>query len=247
MPTRREFVRLFALFAASSGWGGRPWTARVLADAQPASLPDEGFLRIKLTDFPALQNDYGSVRIGTTAIGPDNFPIGLFYPVIINRAPGGKFYALDSACTHEGCTVPTLDSSTQVMQCLCHGSVYGIDGQVRQGPANSSLRSFTIRFPDPTTLDIELPDVSFDLKAVQVLQGSGRLRLDFIAFDQIQYEVRFRPNTGSPWSGPVSFSLTPDGPLDQTVVLGHANYATVYIDRSSPQGIYAVAMRVSQV
>jgi nitrite reductase/ring-hydroxylating ferredoxin subunit len=247
MLSRRRLVRLFALFAASSTLPGGRWSARVLAQAQSSSSTDEGLLRIRLSDFPALQNDFGSVRIGTSPIGSDHYPVGLFYPVLINRAPGPQFYALDSACSHEGCTVPTLDPSTRVMQCLCHGSVYGIDGQVQHGPANFSLRQFALRYDGANSLVIEMPDVSFSLTAVQVRAGSGRIRLDFIAFDQIEYEVHFRPNLAASWIGPVAFSLTADGPADQTKLLGAADFASVFLDRTSPAGLYAVAMRTSQV
>jgi Rieske Fe-S protein len=245
--SRRSFVKLFALFAASSMMERRKWAANVLAQAHPLDVPDAGLLRLKLSDFPTLKTEFGSVRIGTSPIGPDNRPVGLFYPVIITRGANSQFYALDSSCTHEGCTVPTFDSSLQYMQCPCHGSQYFIDGKVRRGPANFALRQFVLHYDGADSLAVELPDISFALEVVQVQPGAGRIQLQFIAFDQLQYEVRFRPNATADWSKPVPFSLTLDGPADQTVITGHADYAEVYLDRSASSGFYAITMQTKPV
>jgi Rieske Fe-S protein len=243
--TRRGFVKRFALFSATAALPGAPWRARVLADVQPPPT-DAGVLKLRLADFPTLQKDFGSVRIGTSAVGTDHRPKGLFYPVLINRGPGGKWYALDSACSHEGCTVPTFNASSRVMECPCHGSQYLLDGTVQRGPANFPLRQFPIQF-DGENLAISVPDVSFSLEATQVQAGPGRLRLDFIAFEQIQYELRYRPDAAGAWTGPVPFALRPDGPADQTTLTGQANIAEVYLDQTNRSGLYAVAMRVKQV
>ena len=244
--SRRGFVRIFALLTATSALPGRFWTQSVLAQAD--SPPgDGGVLRLKLSDFTALQHDFGSVRIGTSPVGGDHRPSGLFYPVLINRAPQGQFYALDTACSHEGCTVPVYDPAARLMQCPCHGSQYGIDGQVKRGPANFPLRQFAIHYDGADALAIDLPDISFSLAPVQVQNSPARIALEFIAFEQLEYEIRFRPTAADGWAGPVPFSLTPDGPATQTVIVGAANFARVYLDRASPSGLYAVTMRVSQV
>jgi Rieske Fe-S protein len=244
--SRRQFIKTFAVFTAAAVAPSR-WQAVVLADVQPSVPPDIGLMRLRLSDFPVLQKPFGSLRLGTSPIGSDHFPVGLFYPVLINRGLSGQFYALDTSCSHEGCTVPTYDPAAQCMQCPCHGSQYYIDGTVRRGPANFPLRSFTIHYDGADALAIELPDVSFGLEPVQVQPNGGRLQLRFIGFDQLQYELRFRPNATTDWIGPVLFSLTPTGPANQTSVVGHADYANVYLDRTAAAGFYAVVIRTAPV
>jgi Rieske Fe-S protein len=245
--SRRAFVKLFVVFTAGACFRRRESMTTALAQVQPQSQPDQGLLRLRLTDFPALQKDFGSVRIGTSPIGPDNRPVGLFYPVIINRTANAQFVALDSACTHEGCTVPVFDPALGYIQCPCHGSRYRIDGTVQRGPANFPLRQFTTQYDGFNSLTVSIPDISFALEAVQVSAGSSRLRLQFIAFDQLEYEIRFRPNITAAWSAPVPFAVTPDGPANQTVLLGQANIANVFLDRRTACGLYAVVLRVAQV
>jgi len=61
--------------------------------------------------------------------------------IIINV--GGVFKALSSVCTHEGCTVG-FDSASGNLKCPCHGSQFTTAGSVVNGPATSSLRTYTI-------------------------------------------------------------------------------------------------------
>jgi Rieske Fe-S protein len=245
---RRRFLKLFAVFTATGVFPGSRQTVNVLAQAAPQPATDEGLLQLRLSDFPALQKPFGSVRLGTSAVDSDHQPIGLFYPVIITRGANGQFYALDSACTHEGCTVPAYDSGLGYMECPCHGSRYFIDGSVKNGPANFPLRQFNVSFDGTDLLTIGLPDISFALQALQVQPKSGRLSIQFIAFDQIEYEIRYRPDAKSPWSLPVPFALTADGPADQTILkLDNPDFATVFLNPTGASGLYGVAMRTKEV
>ncbi len=64
--------------------------------------------------------------------------------------------ALSARCTHLGCTVaPSGDGQTLV--CPCHGSRYGLDGAVLQGPAKESLE--------------RLPTETLDDGSIRVLVG----------------------------------------------------------------------------
>jgi Rieske Fe-S protein len=245
--SRRRFIKVFALFSAGAAVHRSHGPTTALADVQAQTTRDGGVLRLSLIDFPALRQEYGSVRVGTSNVGANHMSTGLFAPVIINRAPGDVFYALEASCSHEGCIVPTLDRAAGLMQCPCHGSQYLIDGQVRRGPANFPLRQFETRYDGADRLTVGLPDISFALEVVQVEQPSGRLRLDFIAFEQIEYELHYRPDAVSDWVGPISFALTPSGPVDQTVILGQANIASVFVQASARAGFYAVVMRVKAV
>ncbi len=62
---RREFLKTFTLLTASSTLFGKSWVATVVAQTTPGG----GLLRLKLSDYPPLQQNGGSVRIGTSALG----------------------------------------------------------------------------------------------------------------------------------------------------------------------------------
>ena len=58
--------------------------------------------------------------------------------VLVVRTGLGSYIALSMTCTHEQCTVQ--DPSGGVMECLCHNSLYNMDGSVRRGPAFNPLK-----------------------------------------------------------------------------------------------------------
>lgn len=51
----------------------------------------------------------------------------------------GSLHTVSATCTHLGCLVAFNDAE-QAWECPCHGSRFGIDGQVLQGPAVKPLR-----------------------------------------------------------------------------------------------------------
>jgi len=125
---RRRFIKHFVVGTAFSTVLGRKWFATLLADCT-ATTPTGGILRVKLSDFPALQNEQGSVRL---ALNPftESGPLGAFYPVLVNRGSGNQFFALSTRCTHLNCVVPPFDASFGASVCPCHESRFRIDGTV---------------------------------------------------------------------------------------------------------------------
>lgn len=63
--------------------------------------------------------------------------------VAVYRDERGALHALSARCTHLGCLVHFNDAE-RAWECPCHGSRFGIDGAVLQGPANTSLQSRNI-------------------------------------------------------------------------------------------------------
>lgn len=61
--------------------------------------------------------------------------------LVINTGTG--FVALSSICTHQGCTVG-YNSTSNKIQCPCHGSEFNTSGSVLTGPASAPLESFSI-------------------------------------------------------------------------------------------------------
>ena len=54
------------------------------------------------------------------------------------RDDGGELIALSPDCTHMGCRV-AFNKAERSWDCPCHGSRFGVDGRVLEGPANQDL------------------------------------------------------------------------------------------------------------
>lgn len=65
----------------------------------------------------------------------------LNYPICIYRINEQEYSALWMKCTHQGAK---LQASGDVLLCSAHGSEFSNKGEVRNGPANTSLRSFPV-------------------------------------------------------------------------------------------------------
>jgi Rieske Fe-S protein len=78
-----------------------------------------------------------------------SFPVGTLsglagQGVAVGQDTGG-YYALSLICTHAGCDMSVDGSvSARDIVCYCHNSVFNSQGQVLQGPANSSLPHFAV-------------------------------------------------------------------------------------------------------
>jgi Rieske Fe-S protein len=55
------------------------------------------------------------------------------------RDAEGELHVLSARCTHLGCIV-AWNAAEQSWDCPCHGSRFGIDGTVLEGPATAGLR-----------------------------------------------------------------------------------------------------------
>ena len=62
---------------------------------------------------------------------------------VIVAKTGSGYVALDSACTHNGCTVG-YSSPANNFPCPCHGSVFSPTGSVVTGPATIALKSYAV-------------------------------------------------------------------------------------------------------
>ena len=62
--------------------------------------------------------------------------------VIVAHTANG-FVALSKACTHQGCDV-TYSLSANDFPCPCHGAIFTDAGSVHSGPANKSLKKYTV-------------------------------------------------------------------------------------------------------
>lgn len=86
----------------------------------------------------AVQVQTGSGALGTVGGAAQvQSSAGTF---LVTRTGQNTFAAVTATCTHEACAITGLSSGTYV--CPCHGSRFTSGGQVLNGPATASLRTF---------------------------------------------------------------------------------------------------------
>lgn len=61
--------------------------------------------------------------------------------IIIAKTSSGAFVALSAICTHQGSTIG-FESAASRFHCPNHGSNFGTDGSVINGPALSALKKY---------------------------------------------------------------------------------------------------------
>ncbi|HSN33279.1 MAG TPA: Rieske 2Fe-2S domain-containing protein, partial [Ideonella sp.] len=91
-------------------------------------------LTLAFTDFPQL------TMVGGVVCGQ---PMGVANPIIVTRLDASTVIAVDSRCTHLGCTVEWTPANKD-FECPCHGSSFAPDGQVKVGPATIPLTSYNV-------------------------------------------------------------------------------------------------------
>lgn len=63
--------------------------------------------------------------------------------IVITQPTAGEYKAFSAVCTHQGCTVTSVEGG--LIRCDCHGSQYDIaTGEVKKGPATSALPSKSV-------------------------------------------------------------------------------------------------------
>lgn len=238
---RRQFVKHFALSSAASIVAGKLWTARVLADV---GLYGEPIARIpiRVSDYPGLQEEFGSVQFKFTATTDS------YYPFTLTRTPENLFYAVDTRCTHAGCIVGRFTYDTFSMICDCHGSQFNHMGEVVIGPAVDNLWRYATEFDGEDTVTVFMPGIDMKIHSMSVQSETSntiRLRLDFPTIRDGRYRVQFRQNLHD-LPVEVPFAITPLGPADQNEIVGEAAPLTVYVDAARPRGFFSVALVVDQ-
>ena len=85
----------------------------------------------------------GDAPSGGALATTDEVPVGggtVFQKekIVVTQPTEGDFKAFTAVCTHQGCTVGSVNGDT--IQCNCHGSQYNAaDGKVKKGPAPKPL------------------------------------------------------------------------------------------------------------
>ncbi|MEU6713260.1 Rieske (2Fe-2S) protein [Nonomuraea sp. NPDC046802] len=97
------------------------------AGASQSSAPQAGGALAKTADIP----------VGGGTIFKDQ-------KIVVTQPTSGQFKAFSAVCTHNGCTVGSVENG--VIVCPCHNSKFGIaDGAVTDGPADKPLPAQEIK------------------------------------------------------------------------------------------------------
>ena len=129
---RRQFLTTAAGAAglvAISGCGDGQVTG-------PFAEVPSGPVSIVVGDFPAL------ATVGTLVKVPQQ-------SIAVKRTGANTFDAFSMVCTHQGC-LTVIRNSGQQLDCDCHGSRFGNDGAVLNGPADSPLPKFVTAYDQAT-------------------------------------------------------------------------------------------------
>ncbi|GAY16685.1 ubiquinol-cytochrome c reductase iron-sulfur subunit [Mycobacterium sp. shizuoka-1] len=62
---------------------------------------------------------------------------------VVTQPSAGVFEGFVARCTHAGCKLPSVTDGT--LDCPCHGSRFGLDGQVLRGPAVAPLTPVAVK------------------------------------------------------------------------------------------------------
>ena len=233
---RRHFVRSLYWIAVSSPFLSHE--SLFLAEVHAQAASNIGIFKMDLNSFPVLRSTFGSVRLRVTGM-PVTFP-----QIVVTRVDSDQFFAVTSRCTHEGCTIGTYSTTINAIECPCHGSRFGADGSLVRGPAARPLTQYPTQYDGLDLLRIEIPDLGFRIEGAAVLVGANnipRYRLSFPTVSGVNYEAWFRQELSAGAWVRLPFSTTPTGDATATVLSGTGATATVYVDRSTPSGFYAVA------
>jgi Rieske Fe-S protein len=236
--SRRGWIKHFMFGSVGSTSG----IALMLAEVTEAAQPGPGRLRLRVTDYPALESVGGSVQLQFSSI---------YDPLTINRVSNTEFATLDSICTHDGCTVNKFIAADGYMLCPCHGSQFNARGQVVGGPADENMKAFPTTYDAAAgTIEVAVPDLGLNINSIQVQSKTGgvtRFKLVFQATAFATYEVHYQGQLGgSPVLTP--FSRTPTGNATQTSLVANDSAAfTVYVDASGDRGFFSVSMRLTSI
>ncbi|MGZ3441141.1 MAG: QcrA and Rieske domain-containing protein, partial [Polyangia bacterium] len=119
---------------------GRPALIIDLKTALPCecltlpALDASNKLTLTFAEFPQLTMPGGSIC---------GQPSGAPNPMTVVRLDANTVIAMNSTCTHAGCTV-AWNPGNNDFECPCHGSTFSSTGAVQVGPATIPLKSYPV-------------------------------------------------------------------------------------------------------
>lgn len=148
---RREFLSWVGLGAVATSlpMAIAACSSPIEPEAEAPPAPPEAEAEVEIDTTP---REDGFAAIGTVAaldadgyLGNKNFN-GEQVAVIRDPADAENLIAVNSFCTHQGCTVKW--DGDAAFACPCHGSSFSADGSIITGPATKELGTFTAMIED---------------------------------------------------------------------------------------------------
>lgn len=242
--TRREWIKHFVIGTASAvGLGKSPVLAEIAPSTDPNSL-----IRLKLSDYPTLLANYGSIQLTLFQTAQNEFvPNGI---ITITRAPSNVFHAVSASCTHQGgITAPYLDGDTNAIICYDHDSQFDIQGKVispaEVGQAN--LPYYPSQLVGDTLL-IHIPNLNLKVGPIVPASASGstqRFQLTFTPNANARYRVRFTPNFAAP-SSIIPFANSAAGVANQLQLAAtNDSPRSIWVDATTARGFYTIELIIT--
>lgn len=245
--SRRQFIRLLACGTTSVLTGTSLITEQVCADIGVEFASSVGTLRLRLSDYPALAQAQGSIRIGINPLRSNHQPDGTFHPILVNRLENDELIAMSAECTHASCAVRTYSTSAGSHICPCHGSRFSLDGRRLAGPAPFDLDRYSSTVIDNELLEIQVPRLGFNVNGCLEKSGaSSRLKLEFPARRSVTYQVIKKDRINGEWAR-AAFALSVSGTIDQMELKGSDSIASIYVPSILEQGFYAIEVKADTV
>ncbi len=104
-----------------------------------ASISNDHLI-IPISAFEKIKNEQKSYRLYVIAQNDK-----LQYPICIYRLGENDYKALLMRCTHQGTELQVFGDK---LQCPAHGSEFGNQGNITNGPASKDLRTFLVKIAD---------------------------------------------------------------------------------------------------
>jgi cytochrome b6-f complex iron-sulfur subunit len=178
MFKRRSFLTYFSI----------GWLASCFQTVLAAFNPTKSIAQTKPVDNPPVINNPDGAkpvdgqkpeaftRVGSVADLDKNGYLQT-KTVAVLRDPNNseRLIAVNPKCTHQGCDVKWAAGQKQY-QCPCHGSNFGADGEVLNGPATKPLAAYSAKIVDTQVLVaiVDKPPVDKLKKVTPSSRGQDR-------------------------------------------------------------------------
>ncbi len=135
--SRRTFAKTIVGFGALVGLGVILGSIKI--PPPTSAVPSSGQNRPLVASSTTAIANTNSMQPGSYVYF--EYPQG--YPNMLFKRSDGTLAAYSLLCTHVCCEC-SYDPSSNIFYCPCHGSVFGADGRVLRGPAQSALPTITL-------------------------------------------------------------------------------------------------------
>lgn len=246
-PNRRQFIKTFAQGTTACLISGVLQEHRVVADIGVELASSTGSLRLKVSDYPTLNQPNGSVRISVNPLRSNHQPEGTFHPILINRLPSNELITLSAECTHASCAVRTFSNTSNAHICPCHGSRFAIDGRRLAGPAPFGLDTYASELLEGNILEIKVPRLGFNVNGcLEQSETNTRLKLEFPARRSVSYRALRKPDSNAEWI-PTDYSDALEGPMREGTILGDDSIRSIYVETNEDSAFFAIEVLYQEV